>query len=73
MDYSATKGGIVAFTHSLSKYLQTKDIYVNGVVTGTIWNPPIPASLPSDHVANWGAKTAMKREGQPYEIAPAYE
>lgn len=72
IDYSATKGAIVAFTRSLSKSLIAKGIRVNGVVPGTIWTPLIPASFPADQVANWGAKTPMKRAGQPYEIAPAY-
>ncbi|MFC5448609.1 SDR family oxidoreductase [Paenibacillus aestuarii] len=72
IDYSATKGAIVSFTRSLSKSLSSKGIRVNGVVPGTIWTPLIPASFPADQVANWGAKTPMKRAGQPYEIAPAY-
>lgn len=72
MDYSATKGAIVAFTRSLSKSLHSRGIRVNGVVPGTIWTPLIPASFPADQVADWGAKTPMKRAGQPYEIAPAY-
>lgn len=72
IDYSATKGAIVAFTRSLSKSLQTKGIRVNGVCPGNIWTPLIPASFPADQVANWGAKTPMKRAGQPQEVAPAY-
>lgn len=72
IDYSATKGAIVAFTRSLSKSLIASGIRVNGVVPGTIWTPLIPASFPPDQVANWGAQTPMKRAGQPYEIAPAY-
>jgi len=72
MDYAATKGAIVAFTRSLSKSLIGKGIRVNGVVPGTIWSPLIPASFPAVQVSNWGAKTPMKRAGQPYEIAPAY-
>lgn len=72
MDYSATKGAIVAFTRSLSKSLCGKGIRVNGVVPGTMWTPLIPASFPAEQVANWGAKTPLGRAGQPYEIAPAY-
>lgn len=72
IDYSATKGAIVAFTRSLSKSVIGKGIRVNGVVPGTIWTPLIPASFPANQVANWGATTPMKRAGQPYEIAPAY-
>jgi len=72
IDYSATKGAIVAFTRSLSKSLHSSGIRVNGVCPGSIWTPLIPASFPADQVANWGAKTPMKRAGQPREIAPAY-
>jgi NAD(P)-dependent dehydrogenase (short-subunit alcohol dehydrogenase family) len=72
IDYSATKGAIVAFTRSLSKSLHSKGIRVNGVCPGNIWTPLIPASFPAEQVANWGAKTPMKRAGQPQEIAPAY-
>lgn len=72
IDYSATKGAIVSFTRSLSKSLHSKGIRVNGVVPGTIWTPLIPASFPSDQVADWGAKNPMKRAGQPFEVAPAY-
>ncbi|MBO9605210.1 MAG: glucose 1-dehydrogenase [Paenibacillaceae bacterium] len=72
IDYAATKGAIVAFTRSLSKSLHPRGIRVNGVVPGTIWTPLIPASFPAEQVSNWGAKTPMKRAGQPYEVAPAY-
>ncbi|MCQ6281982.1 SDR family oxidoreductase [Bacillus sp. EB600] len=72
IDYSATKGAIVAFTRSLSKSLHVKGIRVNGVCPGNIWTPLIPASFPADQVANWGAKTPMKRAGHPQEVAPAY-
>ncbi|MBU5444542.1 SDR family oxidoreductase [Paenibacillus sp. MSJ-34] len=72
IDYSATKGAIVAFTRSLSKSLHSRGIRVNGVCPGTIWTPLISASFPAEQVANWGAKTPMKRAGQPQEIAPAY-
>ncbi|XEC97404.1 SDR family oxidoreductase [Paenibacillus tarimensis] len=72
MDYSATKGAIVAFTRSLSKSLHARGIRVNGVVPGTVWTPLIPASFPADQVAQWGAKNPMGRASQPCEIAPAY-
>lgn len=72
IDYSATKGAIVAFTRSLSKSLHSRGIRVNGVSPGSMWTPLIPASFPAEQVANWGEKTPMKRAGQPQEIAPAY-
>ena len=72
IDYSCTKGAIVAFTRSLGKSLAPKGIRVNGVAPGTVWTPLIPASFPADQVANWGMKNAMKRSGQPQDLAPAY-
>jgi len=72
IDYSATKGAIVAFTRSLSKSLHSRGIRVNGVVPGSIWTPLIPASFPAGQVAKWGEKNPMGRAGQPCEIAPAY-
>jgi NAD(P)-dependent dehydrogenase (short-subunit alcohol dehydrogenase family) len=39
LDYSSTKGAIVAFTRSLSQSLVEKKIRVNGVAPGPIWTP----------------------------------
>ncbi|RYG42627.1 SDR family NAD(P)-dependent oxidoreductase, partial [bacterium] len=43
LDYSSTKGAIVAFTRSLSGNLAEKGIRVNGVAPGPIWTPLIPS------------------------------
>lgn len=72
IDYSATKGAIVAFTRSLSQALVSQGIRVNGVAPGPIWTPLIPASFNEAHVAQFGADTPMQRAGQPAEVAPAY-
>ena len=72
LDYSATKGAIVAFTRSLSQALIERGIRVNGVAPGPIWTPLIPATFPEEKVAQFGADTPMKRAGQPEELAPAY-
>lgn len=72
IDYSATKGAIVAFTRSLAKSLAERGIRVNGVAPGPIWTPLIPASFHADDVATFGADTPMKRPGQPEEVAPCY-
>jgi NAD(P)-dependent dehydrogenase (short-subunit alcohol dehydrogenase family) len=72
LDYSATKGAIVAFTRALSQSLVEKGIRVNGVAPGPIWTPLIPATFPEEKVANFGANTPMKRAGQPEEVAPCY-
>jgi len=72
LDYSSTKGAIVAFTRSLSQNLVKKNIRVNGVAPGPIWTPLIPASFEGERVAQHGQKTPMKRAGQPVEVAPCY-
>lgn len=72
LDYSATKGAIVAFTRSLSSMLAPKGIRVNGVAPGPIWTPLIPATFPASHVAAFGSDVPLKRAGQPAEVAPCY-
>jgi NAD(P)-dependent dehydrogenase (short-subunit alcohol dehydrogenase family) len=72
VDYSATKGAIVAFTRSLSAQLAKKGIRVNGVAPGPIWTPLIPATFDAKDVATFGSDTPMGRAGQPSEVAPAY-
>ncbi len=72
LDYSATKGAIVAFTRSLSLNLENKGIRVNAVAPGPIWTPLIPATFPAQSVEKFGEDTPMKRAGQPAELAPAY-
>ncbi|NJM66614.1 MAG: SDR family oxidoreductase [Acaryochloris sp. RU_4_1] len=72
LDYSATKGAIVAFTRSLSQSLVKKGIRVNGVAPGPIWTPLIPSTFPADKVENFGAQVPMQRVGQPEEVAPCY-
>jgi NAD(P)-dependent dehydrogenase (short-subunit alcohol dehydrogenase family) len=72
LDYSSTKGAIVAFTRSLSQSLVEKGIRVNAVAPGPIWTPLIPATFPEDKVANFGKQVPMQRPGQPEEIAPSY-
>jgi NAD(P)-dependent dehydrogenase (short-subunit alcohol dehydrogenase family) len=72
LDYSASKGAIVAFTRSLSQQLVEMGIRVNAVAPGPIWTPLIPASFKAEEVAEFGSKSPMKRPGQPNEVAPCY-
>jgi NAD(P)-dependent dehydrogenase (short-subunit alcohol dehydrogenase family) len=72
LDYSSTKGAIVAFTRSLSQALVEKKIRVNAVAPGPIWTPLIPATFPEDKVESFGQQVPMKRAGQPEEVAPSY-
>ncbi|KAL2469193.1 NAD(P)-binding Rossmann-fold superfamily protein [Forsythia ovata] len=72
LDYTATKGAIVAFTRGLALQLVNKGIRVNGVAPGPIWTPLIPASFSEEETANFGKQVPMGRAGQPIEVAPSY-
>jgi NAD(P)-dependent dehydrogenase (short-subunit alcohol dehydrogenase family) len=72
IDYSSTKGAIVAFTRALSKVAVKDGVRVNGVAPGPIWTPLIPSTFPPDKVEEFGANTPMGRPGQPDEVALCY-
>lgn len=72
LDYSSTKGAIVAFTRSLSQNLAEKRIRVNGVAPGPIWTPLIPSTFDEEKVAKFGQDTPLERPGQPDEVAPCF-
>jgi NAD(P)-dependent dehydrogenase (short-subunit alcohol dehydrogenase family) len=72
LDYSATKGAVVAYTRSLAHALADKKIRVNAVAPGPVWTPLIVSSLKAEQVAVFGSDSPMGRAGEPAEIAPAY-
>tara|TARA_R100000322_G_scaffold117238_2_gene75370 strand:+ start:277 stop:1143 length:867 start_codon:yes stop_codon:yes gene_type:complete len=72
IDYSSTKGAILAYTRALSQRLANDEIRVNGVAPGPIWTPLIPASFPGEKVASFGEDKPLGRAGQPVEVAPCY-
>ncbi|MEE2690235.1 MAG: SDR family oxidoreductase [Pseudomonadota bacterium] len=72
IDYSATRGAVVAFTRSLSQYCAPKKIRVNAVAPGPIWTPLIPASFDAEEVAKFGADQPLGRAGEPNEVAACH-
>lgn len=72
LDYSATKGAIVAFTRSLALSLVKQGIRVNGVAPGPIWTPLIPSTFGPEKVETFGSDVPMGRPGEPDEVAPCY-
>lgn len=72
LDYSATKGAIVAFTRSLSQALAENKIRVNAVAPGPIWTPLIPSTFPANEVATFGSDTPLGRAGEPEEVATCF-
>ena len=72
VDYACTKAGIHALTKSLALYLGERGIRVNAVVPGPVWTPNIPGTMPRSEIKKFGHEVALKRPGQPDELAPAY-
>ena len=72
IDYSATKGAILALTYSLAQAFQERGIRVNSVAPGPVWTPLIPATFDEEKVSSFGAQVPMGRAAHPDEIAPSY-
>ncbi|HJT03526.1 MAG TPA: SDR family oxidoreductase [Pseudonocardiaceae bacterium] len=72
LDYSATKGAIIAFTYSLAQNLVERRIRVNAVAPGPVWTPLIPATFPPEKAGSFGQQVPMGRAAHPDEIAPSY-
>lgn len=70
LDYTSTKGAIVAFTRGLSSQYVSKGIRVNAVAPGPVWTPLIPATMSSDAIKQFTAP--IGRPSQPSEIATVF-
>jgi NAD(P)-dependent dehydrogenase (short-subunit alcohol dehydrogenase family) len=72
IDYSATKGAILAFTYSMAQSLTDRGIRVNSVAPGPVWTPLITSTMPEEKVSQFGQQVPMQRAAHPDEIAPSY-
>ena len=72
LDYSSTKGAIVAFTRALAQSFAERKIRVNRVAPGPIWTPLIPATFDEEKVKSFGRHVPMARPGEPNEVAPCH-
>ncbi|KAJ5683196.1 hypothetical protein N7462_006361 [Penicillium macrosclerotiorum] len=71
LDYTATKGAIVAFTRALSNQQVKKGIRVNCVCPGPIWTPLIPSTMQTAAMEQFHA-VPIGRPGQPSEVATCF-
>jgi len=72
IDYSATKGAVLALTYALAQSLSDRRIRVNCVAPGPVWTPLIPATMDAEKVESFGEHAPFGRPAQPDEIAPSY-
>jgi len=70
LDYTSTKGAIVAFTRGLANQYVARGIRVNAVCPGPVWTPLIPATM--DKEAKEQFTAPMGRPSQPSEIATSF-
>jgi NAD(P)-dependent dehydrogenase (short-subunit alcohol dehydrogenase family) len=72
-DYAQTKAATMNYVKSLAKQLGPKGIRVNGVAPGPIWTPlQVTGGATMEKVRKFGSDTALKRPGQPAELASIY-
>ncbi|KAG6811949.1 hypothetical protein H0H92_005113 [Tricholoma furcatifolium] len=73
VDYSATKGAIVAFTRSLATQLALRAIRVNAIAPGPVITALQAGSRDAEDMEGLGLGLPLHgRAGQPAELGPAY-
>jgi 3-oxoacyl-[acyl-carrier protein] reductase len=69
--YSATKGALEALTRGWAQDLGTRQITVNAVAPGTTATDMLEQGVPGEAQKSFIEKTALRRLGQPSDIADA--
>jgi len=70
-NYSATKGGVIAMSKTLAKELGKYGVRANAVAPGFI-RTPILEAMPAKVIEAVTEKPALRRMGQPEEVAAVY-
>jgi len=72
-DYAQSKAATTNYIRSLSKQLAERGVRVNGVAPGPIWTPlQVSGGATQEKLEQFGGQTALKRPGQPAELASIY-
>ncbi|KAJ5173325.1 hypothetical protein N7492_005918 [Penicillium capsulatum] len=71
LDYTSTKGALIAFTRGLSNQQVKNGIRVNAVCPGPVWTPLISATMTTSAMEQF-SETPMGRPGQPSEVASCF-
>lgn len=71
IDYSATKGAMIAFTRSLALSVAKKGIRVNAVAPGPVWTPMV-LKMSDEEAKEFGNNVPLGRPAQPVEVAASY-
>ena len=70
LDYTSTKGAIVAFTRGLSNQYCAKGIRVNAIAPGPVWTPLAPSTMTKEALEQF--TSPIGRPSQPSEIATCF-
>jgi NAD(P)-dependent dehydrogenase (short-subunit alcohol dehydrogenase family) len=68
LNYSASKGGVVAMTRTAAKELARKNVTCNCISPGTIWTDMLKA-VPAEAQERFKASIPLARFGDPKEVA----
>ncbi|KAF4550035.1 Enoyl-(Acyl carrier protein) reductase-like protein 38 [Elsinoe fawcettii] len=70
LDYTSTKGAIIAFTRALSNQYCAKGIRVNAVAPGPVWTPLVTTTMGTPQQQSF--TSPIGRPSQPSEIATCF-